>query len=414
LFLSVAAAVSCAAHDPACLVAAIPLSAAVQADGLEKAAATVTGECRVLSAGEIRKAIGDSVVSLQTGEAEAFLETLREGERLYYSEDVGKGAALLAHAWEAVEANPHLLPSHPEARGEAYRALLTGMRVRSESDPDGTTRLLDWLAVHMADQLPSVNVLPPLLAGRASEAVERARGTQATLAAPLPPKCPDGELVVDGRTVGRLPIAGQALPAGRHSVLATCGQKRSWVRSLDLTGEVALGAPDLDVEAVLRLGREGLALDSACPAALRDAVGRRLAASLSTAAVLFVPGEQEGGETAHLVTAGSARRLEKTGNFYRVEARHVRDRKGMARKVGKWLAMSLSLGLAGAGVALNVRHNNLIDSMSGGTEDNREEAGAYKASSIACYASAGAALLTGVVLFVLDRPRPRPVPVRFK
>jgi len=370
----------------------------------------IVTDCRLSTPGELVESLPDSLVSLQDSASQEAVDSLVTGEKLYYGDDVDKGEELLSKGWALLVDRPHLLPRSKEERSRVYSALQIVLRIAANQSMDRAGAMYEWLALHMPDQVPSVQELPPVLAAGASEAVERTRKSQVTLTAPAPQGCsPDGKLFIDGLQVGRLPISGQPVAAGKHRVWFECDGQRSWVRELDLTCSTELKAPDLSVESVLLLHPRGMAIS---PAAHRDRVkevGLRMVASFGTDGVVLVPRADEQTASALLFTAYGMKSIKRDKSGFTIEGSALP--RSIRKTAGKWVLLGLTSLSLSCGLTANYVYNGKIARMDSGTVDTRDEAASWRYSAWGLYGGAALALGTSVILFILDRPTPRPEPL---
>jgi hypothetical protein len=398
VFLLVAVASGACAHDPApCTVAVLPPAAAP----------AIRTECRTLPPEAVSASLPSGTYSLAPGARAAFVDRLAEAEKRFYGDEIDRGQAEMAQLFEQVQRQPDLLPTSPDARARAYATLLASLRVQWGANPDLGRELARWLAVHMPDQQPSVRQLPPALEAVASDAIAAAsRGTVPVAAArPAAAVTVTCRVFVDGRDLGELPLAGVAVPAGRHAVWSECGASASWVRIVDVAAPGALPTGDPAVESLLRLGDSDLGLVPGGEPEAVDELARRLAPTLRADGVV-------------LADLGYQRLV--LGTNYR--AFDLKEPVVEPSSLGPgtdWYLVG-GLGLVAASGALlavalwaNAEHEDAIAETNTSYVDRRPEAADWESLSIGGYAGAAGALAAATTLLMMDvfsnDPSPAPL-----
>jgi hypothetical protein len=407
--LVVAALASCATGGRECVIAVLPEAGDQAATGPDDRETWVSGECRVLTGAQMLDRLPPGIGRAPASRRAEVLALMNSGESDFYGENSEQGKEKLLAGFLTLRRQPSLLPEDPGERDSLYRILLIVLRIEWEREKAAGDDVARWLAAHLPEQIPSVKRLPPIVAGRASAALEEVRRGAVRLSAPLPDNCGTGNLRMDGAVLGALPIAGRAVPQGSHAISFECGDRRSWVRTISLTEKVTLVGPEVTVEHLLRLGPAGMEL-SAGTVELRPAqLGARLAVSLDVDAVLMVPADR----TSPASLAGPAG--ETTILFgthrgqYLVAPAQVFHPRGQWMKTAKWTSLVAALLSGVGGASANMAYNERIDSMSHGTVDRRAEAQPWKSAAIAGYSVAGAVAAAAITFFVLDALPPEPV-----
>lgn len=399
---------ACATGPRACSITVIP-AGATAATNLQEAAALAEGECTVLSPEQLLALLPPDRVSDPAARRAEVLGLLTRGENDFYGENRERGRESLLAGFQALRQEPSLLPEGTDEREALYRALLIVLRIEWEREKMAGDGVAHWLAAHMPEQVPSVKRLPPVVAGRASAALEETRRDAVKLSAPLPKDCRSGRLRLDGVILGELPIVGRSIPRGRHAIRFECIDKHSWVRTMLLTEETTLVSPEVGIEHLLSLRPTGMILLPGIPGQSPERLGARLAVSLNVDAVLVMPADGTSpaslagpaGETEVPFDAGQGR--------YRVTSTQVFHPHGQWKRTAKWTSLLAALILGAGGATANMFYLAHIDSMQHGTVDRRGAAESWKTAGIAGYSAAGAAAAAAITLFVLEALPPEPV-----
>ena len=395
------------AGDAPCTLAAIPVTATPDTGALAAAEGRVETSCRLLPSGVLVERIP---AGFRSGEPQArhrAAASLLRGAKLFREGELDEGTKLLAAAWARYRGAPYLLPVEPEERSRVYRGLLAGLRIRWQEDPESARPLCDWLALHMPDQVPSVNQLPPALAAMASEAVILASRRTAEVTVGLPPACEtEPELLIDGLAVGRLPISGLPVVQGDHVLWARCGDRDSWVRSVNLAEDTRLATPQVELESAVALAPPVIVVLASADDELLARLGPRFRTWLGVSGVVFVPVDEGDQRPAVLTSATRSAPLIPSAEGpavgrYLVGAADLEPEFSWWT-AGKWASFSLSAALLACGVTANVLHNEEADRTGTGLEDRRGEADRWRTASLACYISAGAAFATGATFVAID------------
>ena len=412
----------CAHGDEPCTLVAIPVTASADLQSLPAAEGRIQTSCRIMSS----KSVGEKIPSgFRSGEPQArhrAAASLRRGVKLFREGELEEGTKLLVAAWERYRADPHLLPVERDERSKVYRGLLAGLRIRWQEEPESARPLCDWLAIHMPDQVPSVNQLPPALAAMASEAVILASRRTAEITVGRPPGCEtEPELLVDGLAVGRLPISGQPVVQGERFMWARCGEHDSWIREVALAKDRRLAAPQVELESAVALSRPVIAVLASADDALLARLGPRFRTWLGVSGVVFVPVDEGDERPAILSSPTRALPLHPSveeplvGKFL-VDPGDLEP--GFSWwTAGKWASFSVSAALLACGVTANVLYDDETDRTSTGLEDRRSEADKWRTASLACYIGAGAAFATGATFVAIawfSDDETTPPPSRFR
>jgi len=393
--------------DDPCTLAAIPVTATPDKGALAAAEGRVETTCRLLPASVLVEKIPAGYRSGEPQARHRAAASLLRGAKLFREGELEEGTKLLAAAWARYRSAPYLLPVEPEERGRVYRGLLAGLRIRWQEDPESARPLCDWLAIHMPDQVPSVNQLPPSLAAMASEAVILASRLTAEVTVGRPPACEtEPELLVDGLVLGRLPISGQPVVQGDHVLWARCGNRDSWMRSVNLAEDTRLATPQVELESAVALTPPVIAVLASADDESLARLGPRFRTWLGVSGVVFVPIDDGDPRPAILASATRSLPLVPSAGAplvgkYLVGAGDLEPEFSWWT-AGKWASFSLSAALLACGVGANVLHNEEAGRTGTGLEDRRGEADRWRAASLACYISAGAAFATGATFVAID------------
>lgn len=393
----------CSSSMESCRIVAIPVAGEAKTDLLEQAACRLESPCRVLPASEIRKRIPRGVRSVLASKQAEVASLLREGEKMYYGTDVEEGRRRLLRVWEVVKANPHLLPSDPSERKGVYNSLLAVLQIYSSQDAESFDKMARWLAVHMPDMTPSIKWLPPVPAAAASRAVEEAQGMRVRISSPVPASCTSQAVLhADGLPIGVLPVSNLSIVAGTHSLHVSCEGSSSWARSLELSDDTLLEAPDMSIEPLVIVTSDGVAILPGLKERDKAGLGLRMARWLDVDGVALVPIEDPKAAAviatphrpATLVAPGS-------GGVYRVEESHVSP-PFWTSPVVTWGTLGLSAVLTGCGVWAAERYNDELARMRFGLLDTRPQAQQWKDLSVGCYTGAAVFLAAFGALAALD------------
>ena len=368
---------------------------------MAEAAALTGGECVVLSPDEVQARLPRAALSDPIARRTEMLASFADGERDFYGEQSDVGKEALLGAWESLRADPALLPDDVEDRSTLYRSLLLVLRLEWERDREAGEKVAAWLATYMPEQIPSVKRLPPVMAGRASTALEEARNNSVKLSAPAPEGCSQGRLRVDGLIVGDLPVTGQRIARGFHAYLFECKRGDSWMRRVQLDRNTVLPTASPEAESALVLGPEGVGLRTG-PGGDLPLLGARLARSLDVDAVLFVPAKPTDSARLAAPAGESVLRPNPELGKYVVRPAHVFHPRGEWKRWAKWSSLAAALLLGAGAAAANAVHLDAVDSMALGTVDRRDEAADWELAAMAGYGAAGAAALLAATFFVWD------------
>jgi len=336
------------------------------------------------------------VKSVATPAGDEALSRLREGDGSFYKGNVEEGKRLLLDAWTYLKENPQSLPSEDAQRAGVYRSLLTLLRVFGKDEPGAFDELSHWLAIHMSDQTPSVVLLPPVLAAEASKAVEQASRAQVLVSSPAPESCMSAAVLhADGRAIAGLPASGQRLVAGDHSFHVSCDGAASWARARELSQDLTLEAPDMEIEPAVCISKDSLAVHPSVSNETRVMLATRMARWLDVDGVVLVPPRSNEGVEGLVIIESDV-----TPSPW--------------PRILTWGSLAMSAGLAGCAAWAAERHNDEIDRMATGVIDTRDRASNWQDVSIGCLVGSGAMFAvfsTLLAIDVLDEPPPPLFPI---
>lgn len=372
--------------------------------GPASAASRIESECEVVAAATLAAALPEDRRSVESAMRTEFHQAVVASAAAFYEDPVSGRKELESH-WSAVRENPGLLPTERAERNRFYRSLAVLLLARYNDSQGEGDELATWLANHLPDQVPSAKQLPPKLSVRAAEALGRAHAKKGTLTVGAPRDCVSASLLLDGRTLGTLPLRDVPVHMGRHAVWFECGDKISWTRMVEMTDTVSLPGPHVGHEAVFLLSDGRLRLRTGIPSEEALEPARRLLTPLGVDAVVVIPSAL-GGE-ALVLTAGGEKKIPlAAGPVVLSLPREVLWPRPWS-SVAKWVVAGVSVAALGAGMTAHALYDREIDSMRYGTVDGRGAADSWRGAAIGGYATAATAAAGAAVLFFVDgRPEP--------
>ena len=338
---------------------------------------------------------------------------LRTGVDLFFMIELERAVEQLRAAFDAIEADPRLLGPGQVDQEVARLGLLTLARAYLHNgEEEHAARVAGFLIRTFPDLVATEASVPAAVVAL----IDQTRAAQAAQQGSIEWEAvgADGGCVLRVNGVDRGAESPVAVAEGDVVARVECGADAGWERSLTIgAGETARlrSAPAIEAQ----IGWDGRAprLLAPLPAASRGALLAALAGALE-APVATVEVEEPGPALVARAVDGDgaevllARALlapgERGGPTVEVLAG---DEVPAAQGGGDlapwgWSTLGVGVALAAGGLALHLVHDERVGSASSPTQDAIDSARSLEGASIGLYAAGGAAVVSGVVLLLID------------
>lgn len=351
---------------------------------------------RLLSGAGLESPAGPPLPVVDLGPApdvDGVAAALRDGEAAFYGIELDAARQLLGSAYDSIRRDPRLLGDGGVGVDRAASGLLTLTRLELHAGrADEALAVLTWLL----GVAPMVDVAEGSQPADVVALAEQARGQAGgQIAWSADVGC---RLFVHG--VDRGDSSPVPVPPGPVVAWARCGGADSWPRALDVPAGGVATVRFAGIEGELRWVDGVLVPRAPLDPDEQMAVAGRAAEALGAPVVVTVD-RPRAVQLVRVEPGAPPRALAEApvGGAPEVVVETVED-EGPALAPWGWALLGVGAGLTAGGGGLHAAHDAQVADTP--TADAIDEAAALRGASIGLYAAGGAALLTGVVLLVVD------------